>query len=376
MSEQNGQERTEQPTEKRKKDSREKGQVARSKELTLLLSLVTAGGGMLILGGLMLASFAYYFSAGLTISANQAFDPAALSYSFAEMSSRALKSFSPFLILAFVSAFFAPMLLGGISFSWKAVQFKVDKINPLSGLKRIFSAQGLSELTKAVLKVILIGTTAWLTLKIMLPELIQMGLWSPSSATQRTLEILAKQVLILSVALIPLVLFDVPFQLWNHNKQLKMTRQEVKDEMKDTEGRPEVKGRIRNLQQQIAQRSLIQSVPTADVVITNPTHFSVALKYDREGSGAPILVAKGCDEMAHMIRRIAGDHQIRICPMPSLARVLYWNVKEGAEIPPLLYVAVAKVLAWVYQVDAGMVENTDSLPEIEIPEEFQKDIDR
>lgn len=376
MAEQSAQERTEEPTAKRKRDSREKGQVARSKELNLLLSLLTAGGGLLILGGGMLGSFAIYFSKGLDISANHAFDTNSLSPAFSSLAFASLKAFSPFLILAFVSALLAPLLLGGLSFSLKSLHFKIDKINPISGLKRIFSAQGLSELVKAVLKVVLIGFAAWFSVKSLLPVLVGMGPWSSSQATIQTLQILAWQVVLLSFVLIPLVLFDVPFQLWNHNRQMKMTKQEIRDEMKETDGRPEVKSRIRNLQHQIAQRSLIREVPTADVVITNPTHFSVALRYDREGSGAPVVVAKGQDELAFMVRKIAESHQIRICPMPSLARVLYWNVKEGSEIPPLLYVAVAKVLAWVYQVDAGMSDDLDFLPEIEIPEEFKKDVDR
>lgn len=376
MAEQSAQERTEQPTEKRKKDARKKGQVARSRELNLLLSLLTASGGMLILGGTMVSGFVQSFRQGLQLSGAQSLDSTSMSVSLASMGLKSLMAFAPFLLLSFLTALLAPMLLGGLAFNLQSLQFKAEKINPLAGLKRIFSAQGLSELAKAILKVVLIGLAAWFSLQNLLPQLVSMGMWSTIQSSLHTLELLVWQILLLSVVLVPLVLFDVPFQLWNHNKQLKMTRQEIKDESKDSEGRPEVKSRIRALQQQAAQRSLVREVPQADVVITNPTHFAVALKYDREGSGAPVLVAKGTDELAGMIRQIAEKHQIRIFPMPGLARALYWNVREGAEIPPLLYVAVAKVLAWVYQVDAGMAGDPEMLPEIEIPEEYREDIER
>ncbi|NNL54991.1 MAG: flagellar biosynthesis protein FlhB, partial [Woeseia sp.] len=253
------------------------------------------------------------------------------------------------------AVFASATLIGGWSFSVKAFAFKGERMSPIKGLKRIFSLNSVIELVKAIGKFALVGLIAVLWLWWSIDELLALGRQPVGAAIQTAIEICGVSLLVVSTGLIVIAMIDVPFQLHSYRKKLKMTRTEVRDEFKETEGRPEVKGRIRQLQRQAAQRRMMADIPTADVVITNPTHFAIALKYDDEGNGAPRVVAKGKGLIAAKIREIATHHRVPLFSAPPLARALYRSTELGQEIPAALYTAVAQVLAYIFQIrDAAL----------------------
>ena len=377
MAEQNdGQERSEEPTAKRKKESRDKGQVARSKELNIMLSLMCGGLGLMLLGRPLAESILALCSRGLSFDAAAAFDKNIMIEMFGLAIIEGLVLLAPFMALMVIASLVGPLAMGGAIFSWSAVSFKLEKINPLSGLKRIFSVQGLMEFLKAILKVTVIGGCAYLFYLFYVDEVRTFTFRPVDQATAKTTSLLVWELVFLSLCMVVIAGFDVPFQLWNHNKQLKMTKQEVKDESKETEGRPEVKARIKKLQREVAERSMLAEVKTADVVITNPTHFSVAIRYDTELSPAPVVVAKGADMMAMQIRKIANEHDVMLCEAPPLARAIYWNVNVGHEIPKDLYLAVARILAYVYQLNAGTFGRVEFPKNLEIPDAYLDSIEQ
>jgi len=370
---QDSQERTEQPTQRRKQQSREKGQVPRSRELNTLLSLLVAALGLIFLGSSMTREFMRLFERALTFQRDMAFDLSLVSLRFADLMQSALLVLVPFLGVAVLGAFAGPLAMGGWSFSPSAMAFKLEKLDPIQGLKRLFSPKGLMELVKALIKFfLLIGATIGL-FYLFVGEILSLPAMPEAVAFAHSVNILLWSLLALSAALVFIVVFDVPFELWNFNRQLRMTRQEVRDELKETEGRPEVKSKIRSLQREMAQRRMMQDVPNADVVITNPTHFAVALKYDESPGAAPKVVAKGRDLVAQRIRGLAEDHGVMVFSAPPLARALYGTTEVGQEIPQNLYMAVARVLAYVFQVNRSIygeyVAPPDDLP---IPEEYRK----
>ena len=235
------------------------------------------------------------------------------------------------------------------------------------------SLKALEELAKSIAKFLLISGVAVLTLTVLLDDLLAIGALPVQSAIGEGLSIAGTGLLLVGSSLVVVALIDVPFQLHEHNKQLKMTKQEVKDELKDTEGKPEVRSRIRQLQQELARRRMLQDVPNADVVITNPDHFSVAIRYDAQTMAAPVLVAKGIDLMAFRIRDVAREHSVAIIESPALSRAVYFNTEIGTEIPAGLYVAVAQVLAYVYQLrqfERGRAAQRPELGRVEVPEEY------
>jgi flagellar biosynthetic protein FlhB len=239
--------------------------------------------------------------------------------------------------------------MGGWSFSLETISFKLEKLDPIKGLARIVSLKSLVELTKALAKFVLLLGAAILVFFSIDQQLLSLSSMTPKAAGLEAATILVQVLLILSATTILIVALDVPFELWNHSKQLRMTKQEIKDEMKETDGNPQVKQRIRTLQRQLAESRMMEDVKTADVVITNPTHYAVALQYlDRPGS-APKVLAKGKDLTALRIRSIAADCDIPIFEAPPLARALYRSTEIGYEIPHVLYMAVARVLAYVFQ---------------------------
>lgn len=374
MADQNSaQERTEQPTERRKQEARKKGQVPRSKELNTLLSLVIAAVGLLFLGAQAVSQFSQLFAQALSFGHAQAFDKAAITTSFVDMLLSSISLLVPFFVISLIAAMVGPMLMGGWAFSFSAVAFKLEKISPLAGAKRVFSAKGLLELVKALIKFFLLSAAATALFYAQMDEILLLSHQaSYVSAFQQSAATLTWGLLLLSLPLALIALFDVPFELWNHNRQLKMTKREVMDELKETEGRPEVKGKIRNLQREMSQRRMMDAVPEADVVITNPQHFAVALKYDDEATGAPRVVAKGADLVAQRIRELARDNAVAIYQAPPLARALYASTEVGEEIPQNLYLAVAKVLAYVYQLSAAAWgEKPEPPTDIVIPEEYR-----
>ena len=366
--EQTGQERTEQPTERRLQEARKKGQVPRSRELNTMLSLILASIALLVLGGGISRNIMQISVEGFSISRELAFDANQLPFQFMYMASQTLLALSPFMAVMLVAALAGPLMMGGWSFSLETISFKLEKLNPVKGLARIFSLKGLVELVKALAKFVLLIGAAILVFFTIDQQLLSLTSMSPKAAGIEAVSVLVQVLLILSATTILIVALDVPFELWNHQKQLRMTKQEVKDEMKETDGNPQVKQRIRTMQRQLAESRMMEDVKTADVVITNPTHYAVALQYlDRPGS-APRLVAKGKDLTALRIRSIATEHDIPLFEAPPLARALYRSTEIGHEIPHVLYMAVARVLAYVFQLkNAGPTDYVPKPDDLDIP---------
>ncbi len=350
MAESDGQERTEEATPRRLQQAKEKGQVARSKELASV-SVLIIGSVALIWFGEMLASRLYttmgrFFS----LSREEIFDSSKLFDIIAGTLTHLIFPLLLILITLFVAALIGAAGVGGVSFSAEAARPKLSKISPLSGFKRMFGMQSLVELFKSILKVLLVAGVAFYLIDASKNDLFQLSMDVYPQNIFHALEILLNFILLISCSLLVVVAIDVPFQIWQHAEKLKMTKQEIKDEYKDTEGKPEVKGRIRMLQREAAQRRMMADVPQADVIITNPDHFSVALRYKQGTDKAPIVVAKGGDFLALKIREIAREHEIMIVAAPPLARALYYTTELEQEIPDGLFVAVAQVLAYVFQI--------------------------
>jgi flagellar biosynthetic protein FlhB len=374
--EQTGQERTEEPTERRKQEARRRGQVPRSRELNTMLSLLITGLGLWFLGGGLVERLFAISSSGFSIDRALVFDAEQLPVHFMQMLLATLLALAPFFAVTLVAALAGPLLMGGWSFSLEAMAFKLEKLDPVKGLGRVFSLKGLLELLKALIKFFLLMAVAYLLIMFFERQILTLSALTPGEASTRVVSMLITALLTLSGAMLLIVMFDVPFELWNFNKQLRMTRQEVRDEMKETDGRPEVKQRIRNLQREVSQRRMMQDVPSADVVITNPTHFSVALSY-ADGSGAPKVVAKGRDLIALQIRTIALEHEVPLYEAPPLARALYASTEVGDEIPHDLYLAVARVLAYLFQLKRS--RPTDYVPrpaDLDIPPNYDDLMDK
>ncbi len=380
MAEETGQEKTEQPTEKRIKDARQKGDIPRSRELASTALLLASAAAAILFGGNVAATMMSIMQESFTLDRQDVFDTARMFTHLGEALYEGFFSLWGFYLLTLLAALLSPIALGGWNFSGQAIQPKGSRINPLSGLKRMFSLKALIELFKALAKFLLVGAFAIMVLWLDRPDLFALAREAVEPAIAHSLQILGWSFLVMSLSLIIISLIDVPFQLYDYNKKLKMTLQEVKDEMKNTEGKPEVKGRIRQLQREISQRKMMSEVPEADVVITNPTHYAVALKYDQGGSGAPRVVAKGVDFVALKIREIAQEHDVPLLSAPPLARALYHATEIGDEIPAGLYQSVAQVLAYVFQLQRYR-KRLEEAPEplrhedIDIPEEYRKDPD-
>ena len=375
MSEDNSQEKTEQPTAKRLDDSREKGQVARSRELTTVAMLLAGALGAYLMGGRVVTGLYDSMRSGLMVPREMLEEEWLMPIIFAEAAVAGFELVAPLLLVLVVVAMFAPLALGGFSFSPQAVLPKFDKLNPVKGFSRIFSLKGLIEMLKALAKFLLIASIAVSLLWHLSAEFIGLAQESLESAFVHVGDIVKWAFLLCSSSLLIVAAIDVPFQLWDHNRQLKMTLQEVRDESKETDGRPEVKARIRNMQRELAQGRMMEEVPRADVVVTNPTHFAVALKYDPDANGAPRVVAKGSDLIAAQIRSIAIGADIPLFQAPPLARAIYYSTDIDREIPAGLYLAVAQVLAYIFQLrDVKQQGGASPTPpeDLPIPEEFLK----
>lgn len=350
MAESDGQERTEEATPRRLQQAKEKGQVARSKELASV-SVLIIGSVALMWFGEMLASRLYTTMGRLfSLSREEIFDTSKLFDIIAGTLTHLILPLILILITLFVAALIGAAGVGGVSFSAEAARPKLSKISPLSGFKRMFGMQSLVELFKSILKVLLVAGVAFYLIDASKNDLFQLSMDVYPQNIFHALEILLNFILLISCSLLVVVAIDVPFQIWQHAEKLKMTKQEIKDEYKDTEGKPEVKGRIRMLQREAAQRRMMADVPQADVIITNPEHFSVALRYKQGTDKAPIVVAKGGDFLALKIREIAREHEIMIVAAPPLARAIYYTTELEQEIPDGLFIAVAQVLAYVFQI--------------------------
>lgn len=375
MAEDTGQDRTEAPTAKRLEESRKKGQIPRSKELNTFVTLIVSAALFLFMGQFMVHELLKMMQHQLDLPRSIIFDPATPLIYFKLAMTEGYMAILPLMLILLVADLLTPMFMGGWNFSEEALEPKFSKLNPIEGIKRIVGIQGVVELTKAVVKVLLIGIVAWNVFDFYFMDLMGLSRLTPERGITRAGEIIVTSVLVLSAAFFLLVLIDVPYQLWNHQRLLKMTRQEVRDEMKESEGSPEVKSKIRQMQMQAAQRRMMEAVPSADVIVTNPTHFAVALKYDPKSSGAPVLVAKGVDLIAAQIRNIALANKVTLVAAPALARALYYSTELNQEIPRGLFLAVAQVLAYVFQLRVaaqnGWIKPTPPV-DIQVPDEFRQ----
>ena len=353
MADEPQQDRTEQPTQKRRDDARKKGDVPRSRELTMTGVMLSGAATLLLLSGPMGGQVTGAFQEALSLERELLFDPSYLPVALANLVFEMMSGLIPLVVVLLAAVFISAASIGGWSMSFEAVKPKLERISPVKGIKRIFSANSLNELLKALAKFLLVGAFAVAWLWWCVEELLGLGNEAVGSAIPHALELCAISLLIVSSGLILIAAADVPFQLWQYQKKLRMTKQQVKEELKETEGRPEVKSRIRQLQQQVATRRMMEELPTADVVITNPTHFAVALRYDDRSMSAPRVIAKGKDLIAARIREVAAEHRVPLFSAPPLARVLYRTTEIGDEIPARLYTAVAQVLAYLLQLDSA-----------------------
>lgn len=348
-----GQEKTESATPKRREEARQKGQIPRSRDLSAAAVLMTGGVALSSLGGQVGGDLYGIMRRGLTLSREQALDATQMVPTLSDAAWEGLLAMVPVLGLLLLAAVLAPLVLGGWSFSTEALMPQFNRLNPLAGIKRMFAMRSLVELMKALAKFGIVATVAVLVLWQNTPALLALGREPTAQAIVHAVELSGQGLILISAGMLLIAGFDVPYQLWQYARQLKMTREEVRREMKESEGSPEVKGRIRQLQQQMARQRMMQDVPKADVIVTNPTHFAVALRYDENRMRAPVVVAKGVDLVATRIREIANEHSVPIFEAPPLARVLYKNVDIGGEVPASVYVAVAQVLSYIFQLRAA-----------------------
>jgi flagellar biosynthesis protein FlhB len=369
--EQTGQERTEEPTAKRLQQAREKGQVARSRELNTLLMLLPCAVALWLTGEFAMDAVTRLFTVALTPPSAAMKVTNEVAPFLGDTLMSGLEMILPFLALTAFVALLGPAVMGGLIFSVKSMSPGLDKIDPIKGFGRIFSRKSLLELVKTLLKFFLVSGVAVLVLLSFEREVMGLIALPVGEGIAQAGRMIMLTLIFLSASLILVVAIDVPFQLWDHTRKLRMTKQEVKDEMKETDGNPEMKGKIRQKQREIADRRMLADVPTADVVITNPTHFSVALKYDQQGNTAPRVLAKGADHMAMQIRHIARAHDIVIYEEPPLARALFASTEAGDEIPGNLFLAVARVLAYVFHLRKAQATDYVPRPEsIELPDEY------
>lgn len=348
-------EKTEPPSSRRLEQAREEGQVAQSREL--MAFMVMAGGalGLWMLSSWFVERGEHMMRLGLTLDRQDAFDANAIGMTLLTLGNEALTTLAPFFILTIVAALATPVLLtGGWLFSPKAMEFKGERMDPIKGVQRMISWQSIAEMVKGILKTILMGGIVWWVVMHEQDKLFAMLSLPIESALPLFGQILLYAFIGFVAGLMVIALIDVPFQLWRYYTGLKMSLQEVRQEMKELEGDPYLKARIRSQQREISRNRMMSEVPKADVVVTNPTHFAVALKYDREKGGAPQVVAKGMNLVAQKIRDLAGEHKVPIVELPPLARALHRHVEIGEEVPAALYTAVAEVMAYVYQLSEFM----------------------
>jgi flagellar biosynthesis protein FlhB len=344
-----GQERTEQATPKRLQEARKKGQVPRSAELSTAAVCIAAAAAVYSLGRVAAGQFADLMHDALSIAPERALAVDAMWISLRETGARALIIILPILGATFVAALVAPIAIGGWNFSTDALMPQFARLNPGSGLGRMFSARSMVELGKGLAKVAVVAIIGFVLLKGLTAQMMGLSSEPLNGAIGHSAALAGYSLLVLCCGLAVIAAVDVPFQLWQHARDLRMTREEIKEEYKESEGSPETRGRIREAQRALSRGRQLQEVPTADVIITNPTHFAVALRYDDKKMRAPLVVAKGTDLMALKIREVATEHGVAIVEAPPLARALYRSVELGREVPAALYVAVAQVLTYVFQ---------------------------
>jgi flagellar biosynthetic protein FlhB len=364
-------ERTESPSQKRLDEARKAGRVPRSRDLNTAVVVLTGAVALRLLGGSVGARLASIMRDGLAVDHAQIGDGSQMLARLEHAAAQGLMAAAPLLGLLAAAALLAPLAIGGWTFSATALIPDFSRLNPISGLGRVFSLRGLIELSKALARFLVVALVAVLVLRHQFHSFAGLGTEAVGSGIAHALALIGTAFIALGGALGAIAVIDVPLAIWQYNQSMRMSRQELRDEHKETEGSPESRSRVRRVQQQLARRRMMSKVPKADVVVTNPTHFAVALRYDEQRSRAPIVVAKGVDLIALKIREIAAAHQVPIVEAPPLARALHASCELGDEIPTRLYAAVAKLLTYVYQLRAARrgAAVRPALPHIEVPEE-------
>ena len=350
MADQQGQEKTEAPTEKKRRESREEGQVAFSKELSsaallagIVLTLVATSPFILDSFRELMTNIFRQMASADELSVNSIYTLSG------EIITTMLPAFTPFLTVIVLVAIFAAVVQVGIQITFKAIVPKFSKLSPLTGIKRLFSSQSLADFLKSMAKLIIVGFVGYLTYMDKISELNGLSVSTPEAILKYNFTVVAEVAGKIVLALVAIAIFDYFYQRWHHEQQMMMTKQEVKEETKQTEGDPQLKSRIRQIQREMSNARMMQEVPKADALIVNPTHFSVAVLYDRDIMAAPEVTAKGVDHMALRMRTIARENNVPILERPELARDLYANVEIGEDIPERFYKAIAEILAFVYR---------------------------
>jgi flagellar biosynthetic protein FlhB len=348
MAEESGAEKTEDPTSKKLQNAREKGQVARSAELPAAAVTIGAVLVMFMMGSYWMKQVAEIFAAGFKFDRKTLDNPDLMVTTFADQLGNSFLLIVPVLMVTAVMAILSSGATGGYLFSLKSIAPDFGKLSLLSGFSRMFGARAAVELLKAILKFTLVSVVLWALVSRQVDAMMKLGQMAIEPALAAAGWMIGESALWLSLSLLIIALIDAPYQKYAFIKQMRMTKQEVKDEMKDMEGSPEVKQQIRRRQREMANNKMLQKVKDADVVITNPEHFAVALSYDPTGDGAPILLAKGSDHMAARIREEARIHNVEMFAAPPLARALYFSTEVNYPVPESLYLAVAQVIAYVF----------------------------
>lgn len=361
-------EKTEQPTPKRLDDARKEGNIPRSRELSTAavygacVLAMMAFSGMLARGGLQWMKQALQPDPGLLQQPDELFGHAG------QLLLAGMLVISPLLAIGLLASFVSPVLMGGLQWTNKSLVPKLDRMSPIAGLKRLYGGEAVAEFAKSLLRVLFVGAAGTLVMISSMP-LLRGLLHKPlETAIADGLQFALRLMLATAAAFFLLAVLDAPYQRWNWLRKLKMTREELKREHKESEGSPEVKGRIRQMQLQMSQRRMMQDVPTADVIVVNPTHYAVALKYQGDNMNAPVVVARGVDEVALRIRALAQQHRVAVVSAPPLARALYREGQLGKEIPVRLYSAVAQVLSYVYQLNDWRQGPAPVLPALQVQE--------
>jgi len=363
MAEASNAEKTEPASQRRLDQARKDGDIPRSREVATFAVLMTAGAGLWMLGGGLVSKLSAVLESGLSLDREQVHNPAVLMERVTADVGGVLLACLPLAAAVMLVMLAAPMLIGGWNFSAKAFTPNFGKMNPIRGIGNMVSTNALVELLKAVAKTLLVGAVAWFVVMSNKDAVIGLVMEPFGTAAPHLGSIIAKAFLTMVGALGAIAILDGPYQMWHYANKLKMTRQEVIQESKESDGNPQIKGKIRQLQREAARKRMMSNVPTADVVVTNPTHFAVALKYGEGQRGAPRVVAKGTDEVAARIREIAKENKVTLLEAPALARALYKHTDIDDEIPEALYSAVAEVLAYVYQLRAYTKGSTDQYPD-------------
>jgi flagellar biosynthetic protein FlhB len=349
MAEESDLERTEPASARRLNEARNKGNIPRSRELNTFAILIVAGATLLIMGNHLSSGIIELMRNGLMFDRSALESPDFLWNSLIQSALDMVRLFLPFLLVLVVAALAAPILLGGWMLSAEALQPNFGRLNPLKGIARMFSVTSLSELTKAIAKSLVVGGVGFLVIWRHKEEALTLAAESVQGGIAHLGNMLGWLFLLVTAAMILIVALDVPFQLWDYYRKLRMTKEEVRQEMKESEGDPQIKGRIRAMQREMARRRMMAQVPKADVIVTNPTHYAVALIYNEKEMRAPRVVAKGTYLLADRIRELATENNVPILSAPPLARALYRHAELEQEIPSALFAAVAEVLAYVYQ---------------------------